>query len=156
VKKIKNCKLKIERRGFTLIELLVIIAIIGILANIILVNVQGIREKAKIAKAEKEVRSLYQALIWYNIDTGDWPVSNNIDSLPEWNSSWKDNYISADVEADPWGTSYFFDGAPDTECGYGQTAICSAGPNKSFESWNRSDMTPQGDDICIYFEPECF
>lgn len=36
--------------GFTLIELLVVIAIIGLLASIVLVNLGGVRGKAKIAK----------------------------------------------------------------------------------------------------------
>lgn len=38
--------LKKNRRGFTLIELLVVIAIIGLLASIIIVNMQGTKFKA--------------------------------------------------------------------------------------------------------------
>ncbi|MFH1611996.1 MAG: type II secretion system protein, partial [bacterium] len=38
-----------NQKAFTLIELLVVIAIIGLLASIVLVSVNSVREKAKIA-----------------------------------------------------------------------------------------------------------
>lgn len=145
-----------NRKGFTLIELLVVIAIIGLLATIVLISLNAARDNAKVVKAQSEVRILYEAIIRYHIDNIAWPTPcNNMDTVAEWNGAWKSGYINSYVGADPWGTSYFFDGCPDSECGLGQTALCSAGPNGSFQSWNRADRTPQGDDICIYFDPEC-
>lgn len=142
--------------GFTLIELLVVIAIIGILSSIVFVSSNTAREKARIAKAQEEIRLLHQALLRYNIDTNNWPSTcNNIDTVAKWNGSWKDGYINSSISTDPWGTPYFFDGCPNIECAPGASSLFSAGPNKSFGSFNRADMTPQGDDIGIYFGPEC-
>jgi len=145
-----------NQAGFTLIELLVVVAIIGLLSTFVLAGLDGAKENARVVKAEEEVRVLYQALLAYNLSTNSWPPGcNNIDTVAEWNAPWKTGYIDASISADPWGTSYFFDGCPNVECLPGRSSVCSAGANKAHGSFNRADMTPQGDDICIYFEPEC-
>jgi prepilin-type N-terminal cleavage/methylation domain-containing protein len=41
-----------KKRGFTIVELLVIISIIGLISSVALANLQGSREKAKIAAAQ--------------------------------------------------------------------------------------------------------
>ncbi|MDP3900751.1 MAG: LamG-like jellyroll fold domain-containing protein [bacterium] len=50
------------RRGFTLIELLVVIAVIGLLASIVLVNLQGTRGRGRIAAGKQFASSLEHAL----------------------------------------------------------------------------------------------
>jgi general secretion pathway protein G len=143
--------------GFTLIEVLVVVAIIGLLASVILVSLKSAEEKARISRAQVEVQELQKALEQYHLDHGTWPAgffSNDITDLSQWNSSWSDGYIST-VGLDPWNTPYYLDGMPDTECGIGQTGICSAGPNKVFQSFNNPNARAVGDDICVYFAPEC-
>ena len=159
MKIIKNKRSK----GFTLIELLVVVAIIGLVATIILVALNEARDKAKIAVAQEEIRILHQALTRYHIDSGDWTMyCNNMDNSGEWSGGWAEGYIDQyfwagahSAGTDPWGRIYIFDGCPDVECDFGESSLCSSGPNGIFESWNRPDMTSQGDDVCIYFEPEC-
>lgn len=147
-----------KHQGFTLIELLVVVAIISLLSSVVMASLNSSRQKAKISKAKSEVRTLFQALLRYNIDNNNWPAgpnNGNFWNTAEWNDPWKTGYIDTVITNDPWGSPYVFDGSPDVECLPGNSAVCSAGPNNSFDSWNRADMTPQLDDICIYFEPKC-
>lgn len=56
-----------RQKAFTLIELLVVMAIIGVLASIVLVNMRGTREKAKAARGLQFSHSLNHALGAYAI-----------------------------------------------------------------------------------------
>lgn len=143
------------QKGFTLIELLVVISIIGLLSTVAMTSLNAARTKAKTAKTREEVRKLYQSVLRYELDNKAWPTGcNNIDTTAKWNGAWMTPYMSS-VTTDPWGTAYFFDGCPDTECSAGASSICSAGANRIFESHNRADMKAISDDVCIYFDPSC-
>lgn len=66
-----------NQTGFTLIELLVVIAILGIIASIVLVALNGTRDKAKSATAVSNQRQLQKAVELYNLDMGFYPPDVN-------------------------------------------------------------------------------
>ena len=62
-----------KRDGFTLVELLIVIAIILTLISIALPNFLEARMRAKVVRAEGDIRSLAMALESYRLDFKDYP-----------------------------------------------------------------------------------
>lgn len=142
-----------SQKGFTLIEILAVIAIIGYLASVVLTSVNQARDKARIARAEIDVRQLRQAIGLLVDDTGEWPGHKSVDVIEPgapgneiWDltvplagivatdgayPNWRGPYIRIVVN-DPWGNNYFFDTDYDTDLGAGENwavVIGSFGPN---------------------------
>lgn len=62
-----------KKKGFTLIELLVVIAIIGLLASIVLVNLNRARKKARDAKKIATLKQVQNAIELYYSDYNYYP-----------------------------------------------------------------------------------
>jgi general secretion pathway protein G len=69
-------KLKKSIQGFTLIELLIVIAIIGVLATLLMVNFIGVRQRARDAQRKSDLRQVQSALEIYRSDNGSYPASS--------------------------------------------------------------------------------
>jgi type II secretion system protein G len=70
--------------SFTLIELLIVVAIIGILAAIAVPNFMNAQIRAKVARAEAELRTIANALEMYRTDHNTYPAYlNPLDRMPE-------------------------------------------------------------------------
>ena len=65
-----------QRKGFTLIELLVVISIIGMLASVVLVAVNGAKAKGRDAKRLQDMLQLRNALEIYRSSYGVYPSAN--------------------------------------------------------------------------------
>jgi general secretion pathway protein G len=100
-----------QQRGFTLIELMVVLAILGILAALVVPNVLGRADDARVTAARTDVGNLTQALKLYKLDNQRFPTAEqglqalvvrpSVEPVP---SNWK-SYLDK-LPADPWGRPY--------------------------------------------------
>jgi general secretion pathway protein G len=83
---IQDSRFKIQERfkksikGFTLIELLIVIAIIGVLATLLMVNFVGVRQRARDAQRKSDLRQIQSALEIYRSDNAIYPTSTTVGS----------------------------------------------------------------------------
>jgi len=99
-------------KGMTLIEIMVVIAIIGLIATMAVINIMGRFEKAKMDTARTQVKALEQALEQYYLDNSSYPSSEEgLKGLVEAPSGAKrfqpGGYIKK-VPEDPWGQEYSY------------------------------------------------
>jgi general secretion pathway protein G len=101
--------------GFTLIEIMVVIAIIGILATLIVPNIMGRPDEARVTAAKHDVGTINQALKLYRLDIGRYPTTEQgLKALVERPTSepipqnWKTGGYLSSVPKDPWGNAYHY------------------------------------------------
>jgi len=137
-----------HRSGFTLVEILIVVAVVGLLASLGILNItksmQTRREKTAITELELLATGILQ-LAW---DTGRWPNKawreegasgvneiwsfvgsgldkNTIDGIYD---GWKGPYYEGSYK-DPWGNFYFFDSDYHYEGRSDRIVVGSFGPN---------------------------
>lgn len=107
--------------GFTLIEILVVVVIIGILGAIIVPNLLGRPDQARITAAQSDIRNLANALDIYRLDNFVYPsTEQGLEALvrkpagfPEPKNYSPDAYIKQ-LPTDPWGSPYVYEREGDT------------------------------------------
>lgn len=71
-----------SKKGFTLIELLIVIAVIGILVGFAVVNLIGVRQRARDGDRKADLKVIQSAIELYRADQNSYPLS-----LPACNGS---------------------------------------------------------------------
>jgi len=106
-----------NQKGFTLIEIMVVVVILGILATIVLTNVMGREDEARINAAKTQIRALEGGLDGFKLDNGFYPTTDQglmaLIQKPETGripNKWKEGgYLKpARVPKDPWGREYLY------------------------------------------------
>lgn len=97
--------------GFTLIELMVVLVIMGVLAALIVPNIIGRTDEARVTAAKTDIGTIMQALKLYKLDNGFYPSQQQgLTALvvkpqtPPVPGNWKP-YLDK-LPTDPWGRSY--------------------------------------------------
>ena len=99
--------------GFTLIEIMVVVVILGVLSALIVPNIIGRPDEARVTAARSEIQAIANALELYRLDNGIYPSSDQglaaLVARPageprprNWNP---DGYLKK-LPEDPWGQPY--------------------------------------------------
>ena len=107
--------MKQYNQGFTLIEIMVVVVILGILGALIVPNIIGRPDEARVAAAQLNIQQIGNALEYYRLDNGFYPSTDQgLDALvtepsgfPEPNKWNPDGYLKS-VPEDPWGEPYLY------------------------------------------------
>lgn len=109
-------KTRVMRRdGLTLVEMIVVLAIIAVVAVLIVPNVIGRPDQARVTVAKTDLRTIASALRTYRLDNGDYPTTEQgLQALVErptqapQPTAWApDGYLS-ELPQDPWGRDYVY------------------------------------------------
>src|SRR5690606_22376803 len=97
-----------KQTGFTLIEVMVVIVILGVLAALIVPNVMGRGEKAKVDTTVIKLQSIAGSLDQYKLDNGKYPSmqEGGLDALVNQPATAKNGlpggYVKGGYPKDSW------------------------------------------------------
>lgn len=102
-----------QQTGFTLIEVMVVVVIIGILGALVVPQVMGRPDQAKVTVARGDLKAVASALEMYRLDNHVYPdtqqglealVTRPAQGAPNWN---REGYLRS-LPVDPWGRPYLY------------------------------------------------
>lgn len=132
------------QRGFTLIEVMVVVAILGILATIVMTNVIGKDEQARVTTSQASLSSIANALELYKLDNHKYPTTDEgLEALvnkPASAKTFPEGGYLRKMPEDPWGNPFQY---------------VVPGSNKAFDlySWGADGAEGgEGSDADIYYE----
>lgn len=100
------------QRGLTLIEIMVVVAIIGMLAAMIVPNVIGQGEQAKVDLAKSNMASIASALDMFRLHNSRYPTTEEglraLVERPGSARSWPEGGYLPRLPQDPWGSQYVY------------------------------------------------
>jgi general secretion pathway protein G len=96
------------RGGFTLIEVLLVVAILGILAGVVVVNFAGKQKGAMIKACRASIQSICTAVDMYEVDVGHFPQSLQALLQSTGEQNWNGPYIRGGLPADAWGSAFAY------------------------------------------------
>jgi general secretion pathway protein G len=99
----------------TLIEMIVVLAIIALIAALIVPNVIGRPDEARVTVAQADVRSVAAALKMYRLDNGTYPTTEQgLEALVTRPTTqplprvWPEGGYLDEVPSDPWDRPYVY------------------------------------------------
>ena len=106
-----------RKHGFTMIEIMLVVIIIAVLAAMVVPNLSGRSEQARLSAAKADIEAnLSAALDLYEMDTGKYPTTDQgliaLLEKPTANPvavNWNGPYLKKKrIPVDPWGKAYVY------------------------------------------------
>lgn len=101
-----------RQQGFTLIEVMIVVAILGILATLVVINVAGNTDKALVTATKSDLQAISQALDLYKLDNFRYPsTEQGLEALvvkPENARNWPQGGYLKKVPVDQWKSPYVY------------------------------------------------
>ena len=101
--------------GLTLVEMIVVLAIIALVAALIVPNVIGRPDQARVTTAGTDLRTISAALKMYRLDNGGYPTTaQGLKALvekpatPPLPTAWSPEGYLPQLPVDPWGNPYVY------------------------------------------------
>src|SRR4030043_1163495 len=91
-----------KKKGFTLVELMVVIIILAVLTGIAIPSYMALRNRARVAAAQSEMKNIATALEVYQSDLETYPAEATWDTDLE-----TGGYMANVPDEDPWGTDAY-------------------------------------------------
>lgn len=96
-------RVRTAQHGFTLVEIMVVVVILGLLATLVVPNVLGQSEEARLQTAQTNASQIHQAVTTF--------MTRNV-KIPEWEDLFDPDVpggpllLSEDARMDPWGNEF--------------------------------------------------
>ena len=101
-----------KEKGFTLVELMIVIIILAILTGIAIPSYMVLRNRARTAAAQSELKNVGTAIEMYNVDFDAYPATTYAALVTAleggFDGTGTDPYMSPVPEEDPWGDDYTY------------------------------------------------
>jgi len=102
----------LRQQGFTLIEVMIVVAILGILATLVVVNVAGSTDKALVSATKSDLQAIKQALDLYKLDNYRYPsTEQGLEALvvkPDTARNWPEGGYLPKVPMDKWDNPFVY------------------------------------------------
>jgi general secretion pathway protein G len=149
IRRIFEVFMRNRQRGFTLIEIMVVVVILAVLGALVVPNILGKVDTARVTAAKTDINSIKQALDLYRLDNFKYPTTEQgLQALvkqpadPTITNYPPHGYLST-LPKDPWGNPYIYtspgsDGREFEIMSYGRDGKPGGeGPDADILSWTQ-------------------